>query len=405
MLRSLAYSSVSSGTAGLLLILMIVAGRVLGDAEFGKFAFALMLGGMFETLMDFGLHQVTIRAVARDPSQATALLHHALAIKLVWAGGTLTLLVITANVLRPEGDVRFACYLIGGSLVFRSYMLTIRGVLQGLENFGWDSLVVLADRGLLLAFGVAALWLGTGLRGLTIAFVLARGVAFGLAGLITQARLGGLGLRYDRDTWSDLYTTALPLGFFLIVLNLYQYVDSVMLGYMRTDAETGLYVAAFKIYEGFTYAPLAISAVMTPRLASVFPIDRSRHRRLFLASLAGSVALGVAVAAVAFVTATPLLAFLFGPDYVAATTPFRILCLGLPIVFAIWILHATAISIDRERLLLTTGIIGLASNVGLNLYAIPHYGGNGAAFATVAGELVSVAILVTGLRGCLWRAA
>src|SRR5713226_2974560 len=161
MIKNLAYSSVSAGTAALLLILMIAAGRSLGEEEFGKFAFALMLGGVFETLMDFGLHQVTIRAVARDKSQATALLHHTLAIKLLWAAGTMALLILTASILRPQWDVRFACYLIGGSLVFRSYMLTIRGVLQGLEHFGWDSLVVLTDRGLMLAFGLTALSTGT----------------------------------------------------------------------------------------------------------------------------------------------------------------------------------------------------------------------------------------------------
>ncbi|HYM24128.1 MAG TPA: oligosaccharide flippase family protein, partial [Vicinamibacterales bacterium] len=71
MFKSFAYSSLSAGTAALLLILMIAAGRVLGDVEFGKFSFALLLGGIFETLMDFGLHQVTVRAVARDRSQAT----------------------------------------------------------------------------------------------------------------------------------------------------------------------------------------------------------------------------------------------------------------------------------------------------------------------------------------------
>ena len=134
MLRNLAYSSVSSATAALLLLLMIAAGRVLGEVEFGKFTFALMLGGLFETLMDFGLHQVTIRAVARDRARATSLLHHTLAIKLVWAAGTLALLIAAATILRPQADVRFACYLIGGSLVFRSYMLTIRGVLIGLER-------------------------------------------------------------------------------------------------------------------------------------------------------------------------------------------------------------------------------------------------------------------------------
>ena len=115
--------------------------------------------------------------------------------------------------------------------------------------------------------------------------------------------------------------------------------------------------------------------------------------------MVSSAALGVAVAAAASVIARPILVFLFGNAFAAATPPFHILLFGLPVVFAIWILHAAAISVDRERLLLRTGLVGLAVNVGLNLYAIPYYGPNGAAFATVAGEVVSMAMLVAGLRG------
>ncbi|HZT76640.1 MAG TPA: flippase [Vicinamibacterales bacterium] len=399
MIRNFFYSSVSASTAALLLLLYIAAARMLGSVdELGKFSFALLLGGVFETLMDFGLHQVTIRAVARDKSRASFLLHHTLAIKLLWASAALVVLAVTANVLRPQWDVRIACYLIGGSLVFRSYMLTIRGVLQGLEHFGWDALVVLADRILLLVIGVAALWMGTGLRGLAIAFVIARGAALGLALVVTQTRLGGVSLAYDADVWRELHRTALPLGFFLVVLNLYSYVDGVMLGSMRTDAETGLYAAAYRIYEGFTYAALALSTVLTPRLSALFTTDRGRHRALAIGGTSGSAALGAAVGVVAFVIATPLLVFLFGPAYAAATAAFRILVVGLPVVFAIWILHAIAISVDRERLLWQTGLVGLAVNVGLNLYVIPHYGPIGAAAATVAGEVVSMGVLVAGLR-------
>ncbi len=399
MVRNFFYSAVSAGTAALLLLLYIAAARWLGSVdELGKFSFALLLGGVFETLMDFGLHQVTIRAVARDQSRAAALLHHALAIKLIWASGALAILVVTANVLRPQWDVRLACYLIGGSLVFRSYMLTIRGVLQGLEHFGWDAIVVLADRLLLLLCGLVALWIGSGLRGLATAFVVARGTALVIAAGVTELRLGGVGFRYDRDVWRDLHRMALPLGFFLVVLNLYSYVDGVMLGSMRTDAETGLYAVAYRIYEGFTYGALALSAVLTPRLSALFVTDRRGHRQLALGGVVGASALGAAVAAVAFAVATPLLAFLFGGEYSAATPAFRILCVGLPVVFAIWILHAVAISVDRGGLLLQTGLIGLAVNVGLNLYMIPHYGPRGAALATVVGEIVSMSVLIAGLR-------
>jgi O-antigen/teichoic acid export membrane protein len=178
---------------------------------------------------------------------------------------------------------------------------------------------------------------------------------------------------------------------------LYQYVDSVMLGYLRTDAETGLYGAAFKIYEGLIYGAMAISAVLTPRLSALFVSNRPRHRAMSIAGVLGSAAFGACVGFVAYLIAVPAVTIPFGADFAPAGTSFRILCAAMPIVFAFWILHAVAISVDRERLLLKTGVIGLAVNVGINLYTIPYYGGPGAAVATFVGEAVSAVVLIAGL--------
>jgi O-antigen/teichoic acid export membrane protein len=394
---NLAYAGVSAASAGLLLVLFVVAGRYLGEIEFGKFSFALVLGTIFETLMDFGFHQVIIREVARDRTRARDLLGHTLAIKLLWAGGALAALLVTATILRSEPDVRMACYIIGGSLVMRSYMLTIRGVLQGLERFGWDAFVVIADRLILVLVGTAALVAGTGLRGLTVSFVIARAVALVVAAWLTRVQLGGIGMRFDRTVWRELHRSAVPFGFFIVVLNLYSYVDSVMLGVMRGDAETGVYAAAYKTYEGFSYLPSVIAAVLTPRLSRLFVTDRAAHRRLAAMGIAASFAMATVVAAPAYILAAPLITLVFGPQFAAATAPFRVLCLGFPLVFAIWVLHATAISVNKARLLVKAAAAGLAVNVAINLWAIPRAGGLGAAFATVIGELVSMAVLIAGL--------
>jgi O-antigen/teichoic acid export membrane protein len=395
--QNLMFAGASGASAGLLLVLFVIAGRTLGDVEFGKFSFALALGTIFETLMDFGLHQVTIREVARDRSRATSVLHHTLGIKLLWTTGGLAALLVTATFLRPEWDVRIACYLVGGALVARSFMFTIRGVLQGLERFGWDSIVVLGDRGLLLILGVIALVAGYGLLGLAAAFVVARGGALVLGAWLTQAQLGGVRVRYDRDVWRELQKSAVPFGLFLIVLNLYSYVDSVMLGVMKGDVETGIYGAAYKVYEGVGYLPGVLASVLTPRLSSLYMTDRAAHKRLVFSALGGSMALALLVTAVGFVFAEPVVTLLFGQGYAPAAQPFRILCVGLVLVFAIWTLHATAISANKEKLLVRAALIGLVVNVAANAYAIPHYGATGAAAATVIGELVSLAVLIVGL--------
>jgi Na+-driven multidrug efflux pump len=75
----------------------------------------------------------------------------------------------------------------------------------------------------------------------------------------------------------------------------------------------------------------------------------------------------------------------------------------LTFVFAIWVLHAVTISINRERLLFQTALVGLTVNVSVNLYVIPRMGMNGAALATVIGELVSMTILLFGIRSLFQR--
>ena len=173
-----------------------------------------------------------------------------------------------------------ACYLIGGSLVFRSYMLTIRGVLQGLEHFGWDSVVVARrPRRCCSRSAVAALWHGTGLRGLMIAFVV-RARRRARARRLADARRGSaaIGFRYDREVWRDLHKTAVPLGFFLVVLNLYSYVDSASCSATcAAYAETGSVRRRLQDVRRADVCAVALSAVLTPRLSTLFVRDPTPH--------------------------------------------------------------------------------------------------------------------------------
>ncbi|MXW34833.1 MAG: oligosaccharide flippase family protein, partial [Chloroflexi bacterium] len=61
-----ARASGSIASTLLLAALLILAGRVLGDVEYGKFSFALAVAMIFEALVDFGLKEITTREVARE---------------------------------------------------------------------------------------------------------------------------------------------------------------------------------------------------------------------------------------------------------------------------------------------------------------------------------------------------
>jgi O-antigen/teichoic acid export membrane protein len=205
--------------------------------------------------------------------------------------------------------------------------------------------------------------------------------------------IGSLAPSFDRAVWRDLQAAALPLGLFMIAVNMYAYIDTVILGFISTDAEIGWYAAAYRVYEGLTYAPSILAAVVSPRLSFLFVNDRHAHRVLLVRTLLGSLALGVVLGGAAFFAAHPIIVTLFGASYENGSTPLRILASGAIFVFATWILHAAAISTNLDRRLVGTTVVGLAVNIVLNLLLIPKWGISGAAAATVLAEIVTVALL------------
>ena len=403
--RNFIYATASSGSAVLLLWVLVLAGRRLGTEAFGQFSFAVALATIGESLMDWGLHQAAIRSVARERGAAGAVFRSSIALKFAPSAVMVIALTLIGRWAHSEPDVRTACTLLAVSAVMRSYLLTIRGVLQGLERFSWDTAVVLLDRVLLLAFSAAVLLLGGRLVALSWAFVAARTVSLSAAFLIARGHLGSLAPTYDPELWRDLSQRALPLGAFLILLNLYSYVDTVMLSVMKTDVETGLYSAAYRIYEGVTYGAAVLSAVLTPRLSAEFVRDRERFSSLarqgFWASIGLAAALGIVTAAIA----PWALRILFQGDFEKAAVTLRILVVGLVVVFPIWILQAIAIATATEGVLLRTTAIGVIVNVCANFVLIPAAGRDGAALATVIGEAVNVLLLLRGLGWALRHAS
>ena len=398
LLRNAFFATLSAGSAVLLLVLLLVAGRILGEIDYGKFSFALALATIFETFADFGLKQVTTRTVARDRGLAHRLVSNTVGLKLVLATVAMAGLVFAAGLLRPEADVRLACYLLGASAMLRSYVLTARHLLIGLERFELESLLVVGDRFLLLTTGLGALVFGYGLIGLAAAFVFARVATVCLAYLLSVPQIGRFRPAFDVAYWRDLQTQALPFGAFALVLYLYNYVDTVMLGVLRGDAETGYYNAAYRLYEGFSSIPGILQAVLIPRLAVHFVHARERHRRLARMGLVAATLVAVPTTAGAILAAEPIVRLVFGEAYMPSVGAFQILALGFLFVFPLFMLYAEAVSSNAEHLLLRTGVAGCTVNIALNILLIPSYGMHGAAVATLAAEFVSVVFLLGALR-------
>lgn len=399
MTRNFAYSTISAGSAALMLLLLTLASHLLGLDGFGAFIYAVNVATIAEVFMDFGLHQVTIRAVAQRPSQAARLLVTSMLVKILPGIAMVVIGTAAVWVLREETTVRLASFIMLLSAAMRSYLLTARGTLQGLERFQDDAIVAVGDRLLLVAACSVALFAGVGVVGVSIVFFLTRAVSAAGALLLARARAGAHA--GDGQLARSLVREALPIGVFLLVLNLYNRVDTLMLGSMLGDRVTGIYGAAYGLYEGLTYATAVVSAVLTPRLSSLWQVDRTSYGQLVRKSLIGTLGLSIVVGGLAWLAASLGISLLFPDAFPPAVLTLRLLILGLPFIYVIWVLHAVAISAHLTNTLVRVTAVGVGLNVGLNLWLIPRYAENGAAAATVTSEAVVMAMLFYYLRGAL----
>lgn len=397
LVRNIFYSGVSGSSSVLLLAILILAGRWLGDSEFGKFSFALALASIFSIFLDFGLKEVTIRSVARNQRSANKFLGNTFAFKFFLSLLMMIGLFFTARLLREEHDVRIICYLLGIAIVLRSYLLTLRCVLQGLEKFALESFVMVSERMFMLLFVVVALMRGYGIFGVAVAFIIARVVALVLNCTITYGKVGSFRPRFDTKFWHRMQVDAIPFGVFLVVISLYSYFDTIMLGVFRGNAETGIYNAAYRVYEGLAFVPLIIQKVLTPRLSKYFIVNRSHHLRLANTGTLFTFLLVLPFGGLVFVSARYLIVLFFGAAYISSKGILQILIVGLIFVYPLWILNSIAISINKEKYLLKSSVVGLFVNLILNFALIPYYGMYGAALATVVAEMANFIILFADL--------
>jgi O-antigen/teichoic acid export membrane protein len=157
----------------------------------------------------------------------------------------------------------------------------------------------------------------------------------------------------------------------------------------RGTQAVALYNAAFRLLEAVRLLPAAVMAVVLPTLF------RSADARPFSRVSWGLTAFGVVTAMLAWPLAPWLVPAVYGAEYAGALDAFRILMLAFPLMSLNSVLTHQLIGWHGQRSYAAVCGAALVLNLGLNLWLIPAYAIAGAAWATVATE-----VLVTA--GCAW---
>ena len=258
----------------------------------------------------------------------------------------------------------------------------------------------------------------TGFTQLTVAGVaacmaIAAGACFLIASAnLTQSRLKSLrGVRAMRvpdrsvsmlETPSarGVLTKSWPFAAVGLFYSIYYQIDIVMVSRIQGGQEAGLYSAGFVAMSAIYLIPAAVfQRLLLPAVQKWSFHNPHLYKRMFLHVSIAMFFAGIVAASLLCAFSDRIVGLCFGSEFQGTARLLDTLALAVPFHFASFSLGIVLASGKFIRRKLAIVAAGACLNVGLNLWLIPQFGGVGAAYATVATEVVVLLLLlVAGWR-------
>ena len=188
-----------------------------------------------------------------------------------------------------------------------------------------------------------------------------------------------------------------------LAISVYTNLDTLMLGFMKTDTDVGFYHAAVKIKELLLALITSIGTVLLPRLSYYYKNNMADHfKNTVVKSLNFTLMISLPLAAFFIFYAKDSLLFISTREYLPAVPVMQIILIALIPIGITQVLGVQILTpMEKEKYVLYSVIIGAGSDFLLNLLLIPGYGAAGAAFATTVAEFIVLAFQVYILKDLL----
>ena len=359
----------------------------------GQYQFVLSYVLIFGTIVDFGIQQFITKKISEDPKNAKQYFQEFFSFETVVALSLLLLLVVIAYFKHYEATVFYAIVAAGLGMALNALCYPFMAVLAAFPDIKKVALINFLNSVVNFSMIFLAIFFHR-----YIVFLAATTVVFGILDLILYRAFVtkhlprpqvlkaafSLDFRLIKNIIKQGWPFAVLVGFSAI----YNRIDVLIITTLQGYQETGLYTAAYKIFDLLGFFPAAVSFTLFPFFASliaqkaVSEVKGALEKYLRLMVIA---ALPMAVGGT--ILAAKLINLIAGPGYENAAGVLAILIWAPAILFIYIPVNALVISQLTKKAVIITGANVLVNIVG-NLILIPIYGIKAAAVMTVVSESI-----------------
>jgi O-antigen/teichoic acid export membrane protein len=356
----------------------------LGPDAYGVFVTAGTFVSTWELLTDLGINALVGREVSRTPQDAGRILSYNLGLRLSLSAVLIPIVWVVGNVIyrSSPADVRFGVLIVALSVPFDAIRAVSLGYYVASISNHWVAAINLLQQVLWVSGLALALALGAGVKGCFGAYLGSVVVLAAVAYLVVRHKVR-FRPRFTMANWIQIIRQSITIGVIGIVNYAYLKADIILLSLMTTVYQVAIYGVAYAVINFFLFIP---SAFMT----SVLPVvTRGRHDELKTViewAVAYMASLGCLISAGIICLGSPVVHLLAGSKFASAASPLSILAISIVFSALTNVFGYASFARNRHHKLLYISLSSLVLNVLLNLFAIPRWGVNGSASATVISE-------------------
>ena len=375
------------------LAVVAIMTRALGPAGFGGYSTIIAFLQFFGITVDFGLTLTASRMIAASGRQeCERIISNIMSIRLISAVIFLGIAPCVALLFPYPTEVKQGMFLT--SLSFLAIILgqTLIPVFQKELKMIYPTVAELIGRLVLLAGVVVAAYLRAGLLWF-MAAVVAGSIAQYIVTHITVRKFIRWRFAFDWLIWKSILIISWPIGISILFNLIYLKADTILLSLWRPQAEVGFYGAAYRVLDQFTaLATMFVNLILPPMTAAWVAGDVARFKRIYERAFDAYSVLALPLMVGALILGRPLMRLVAGQDFIPAGSILMILMVGMAAVFFSTLFGHMVVILNKQKPMIAgyavTAFVGLL----LYMYAIPRFGMIGAAWATVATEMLIMCI-------------
>ncbi|MEK7195066.1 MAG: flippase [Patescibacteria group bacterium] len=373
-------------------VIIIYAARILGASEWGIFSYAISLVAFLTIFTDAGISPILVRETAKlreKTEEQSFLLSSSFILKSAFLTLGILIILLVVPHFNIEDSVKAILPLAVAILIFDNFREFGFSLIRAREKMELEAGLFLLTNMAVVVFGFLFLYYSKTVSAFTYAYALGTGVGMVVTSFVLRRYLSGILSKFRWSTVKYIMSSGWPFAISAVLAVLLVDTDVLLLGWLRSTEEVGLYSAAIRIVQILYLLPSILSTSLLPAFARLAGKDNEKLR-LGLEQVLGLVYLiAIPMAIGGIVLAKEIIDLVFGSGYAAAVLPFRILILTILISFPAVILSSVIFTYDKQRQIIKYAAIGGLSNVILDLIFIPKFGMAGSAVVTLVAQLLA----------------